>query len=242
MLALGLQLGKSKRSTAWTPASIPGLQLWLDASQIVGLNDGDAVATWTDLSGNGYNATQGTASARPTYQTAEQNSRAGVLADGVDDYLAVTNPTLTDCTLFVVGRMSASTDAYNPPLSFRTVTPGIDVGAPFYLKSNNKWASYPYFPTGGSLDDVGTSASGTAYVIEFPYELAGWSLIVNGSTLGSTTGTAYPSVAGVELFRQASPARYFNGFLFEVLVWNRVLTSNERTTVRAYLNSKWAVY
>src|SRR3990167_5696375 len=53
----------------WAPTDLSNLLLWLDASQITGLNDGDAVASWTDLSGNGNHATQSTAAAKPTYKT-----------------------------------------------------------------------------------------------------------------------------------------------------------------------------
>jgi hypothetical protein len=53
----------------FTPNKLAGLALWLKADAITGLNDGDAIGTWTDSSGNGRNATQGTAGAKPTYKT-----------------------------------------------------------------------------------------------------------------------------------------------------------------------------
>ena len=46
-----------------------GLQLLLDARVITGLNDGDAVASWADSSGNSNNASQATAANRPIYKT-----------------------------------------------------------------------------------------------------------------------------------------------------------------------------
>lgn len=53
-------------------ASIPitlGLQLLLDARSITGLNDGDAVSSWADSSGNANNASQATAARQPIYKT-----------------------------------------------------------------------------------------------------------------------------------------------------------------------------
>ena len=49
---------------------IADAKLWLDASNIngqsnTGLSDGDAISTWVDLSGNGNNALQSTASNQP---------------------------------------------------------------------------------------------------------------------------------------------------------------------------------
>lgn len=74
----------------FSPLQLPGLKLWLDASQITGLVDGDPVATWSDLSGNGNHATQATGSKKPTIQTVTVNGRTFrvVRTDGVDDYLA----------------------------------------------------------------------------------------------------------------------------------------------------------
>jgi hypothetical protein len=57
-----------------SPLSFPDCQLWLDASQIAGLADGDPVVSWNDLSGNAYHAAQATASKQPTYKTSIVNS------------------------------------------------------------------------------------------------------------------------------------------------------------------------
>ena len=81
----------------FSPASLPGLKLWLDAAQITGLNDGDAVTTWADLSGNGNNATQATGSKKPTWKTTY------VDFDGVDDVMATAafDPDTTGITCLV---------------------------------------------------------------------------------------------------------------------------------------------
>ena len=54
---------------------LAGLVLWLSASAIGGLADGDPVVTWPDSSGQGNDVTQATASKRPLYKTAIQNGR-----------------------------------------------------------------------------------------------------------------------------------------------------------------------
>lgn len=76
-------------SSGFKPSHIPGLQLWLDASQIVGLNDGDPVATWSDLSGNSRDNTQATVSKRPIWKTTY------VQFDGVDDFMTGTLPNIS---------------------------------------------------------------------------------------------------------------------------------------------------
>jgi len=63
------------------------LKVWLKADAITGLNDGDAVGTWSDQSGNGYDATQPTSAKRPIYKTGILNGKPVVRFDGVDDQL-----------------------------------------------------------------------------------------------------------------------------------------------------------
>lgn len=230
---------------AFSPASISGLQLWLDASQITGLNDGDVVATWNDLSGNGNNVTQSTVANRPTYQTGEQNGLAGVQFDGVDDYLIESNvPGEYANTTFIVFKSSVSTTNYNAPMSYVSpISLAVDKGAPVYLKSNFHWASYPYYSNGGSVDDQTPIGSfGTAYVACLPFNYTGWTLYINGTSRGSTIGSSNLGVSGLIIGSQVNQGRYLNGFVFEVLNYNRILTSNERNVVTEYLRSKWNLY
>lgn len=48
------------RGAVFSPTSISGLSVWLDASQL-SLNNNDAVTSWADMSGNGRHFTGGTA-------------------------------------------------------------------------------------------------------------------------------------------------------------------------------------
>lgn len=57
------------------PTTIPGLGLWLDASQIIGLGDGDPVASWADESGNGRDAVQADETKQPTYVANALNAK-----------------------------------------------------------------------------------------------------------------------------------------------------------------------
>lgn len=63
-----------------------GAGLVLDARRISGLNDGDAVSTWADASGNGRDST-GTTTQRPLYKTAIQGGQPALLFDGINDRL-----------------------------------------------------------------------------------------------------------------------------------------------------------
>lgn len=103
--------GSSEGSpAAWTPASIPGLRIWQDAAQITGLNDGDAVSSWADSSGNGLALTQATGTKQPLYKTGIFGSQPAVLFDGVDDELLIASHSfsMTAGTLFAVYKATDS--------------------------------------------------------------------------------------------------------------------------------------
>ena len=70
------------------PAILAEAKLWLDASNVDGYNnislsDGDAVSTWTDLSGNGNDAAPKGSANQPTYKGDK------VYFDGSNDYLRI---------------------------------------------------------------------------------------------------------------------------------------------------------
>ena len=70
-------------------AKSAGAGLVLDARRLTGLNDGDAVSTWSDVSGNGRNAT-GVGTERPLYKTAIQGGQPVLRFDGSNDNLSLT--------------------------------------------------------------------------------------------------------------------------------------------------------
>jgi hypothetical protein len=68
----------------FSPASVPGLMFWIDASNsasIGSLSDGDPIGAWTDLSATGANLSAST-TARPTYKVNIANGKAAAYFDG----------------------------------------------------------------------------------------------------------------------------------------------------------------
>lgn len=73
------------RRTAWTPAQLPGLALWLDAADASTITlNGSNVSQWRDKSGNDRHASQATAASQPTYLSTGFNSKPTLQTDGTD--------------------------------------------------------------------------------------------------------------------------------------------------------------
>lgn len=91
--------GGASSPPAWTPASLTGLALWLDATDLATLwqdtgatspvtSSGQSVALWQDKSGSGRHLSQSSAGRRPTYQaTGRDTGQPGVALDDIDDGL-----------------------------------------------------------------------------------------------------------------------------------------------------------
>src|SRR5437016_6260719 len=79
----------------FTPLSMPGLALWLDASRFLGV-DGDSIGTWFDAGGRTAGVTQATASKKPLDKVNILNGWPVSRLDGVDDGLGLTASLLTN--------------------------------------------------------------------------------------------------------------------------------------------------
>lgn len=218
-------------AAAFSPTDIAGLQIWLDASQIVGLNDGDAVATWSDLSGNGYNATQGTASKRPTYQTSEINGKPCVRFDGVDDFL----------------RCSSFSQAQ--PLTVLCVGNSISGGRFFDGATSRLLIGYQ-----GGTDVIffaGTvNAQFSGYALPWPwryytgvFNAASSQQFVNGASVG-TANPGNQSLVDLHVgcgYYLGVPAEFLSGDIAELIIYNSSLSAGNLALLHAYTASKYGL-
>lgn len=69
------------------PTNIAGLQLWLRADSITDVEDGGSVATWSDFSGQGRDASAPATGAQPTFHSIARNGRPAVRFDGTEQIL-----------------------------------------------------------------------------------------------------------------------------------------------------------
>lgn len=219
--------GSSEGSSAWSPASIPGLILWLDASRITGLNAGDAVTTWADLTGNGWDATQATASKKPTYQVV--SGLPVVQTDGIDDWLATTGPDLSATTYTVVGASRWVVANTGRTFSGGSSGAGID-----WLMGH--WTSYTedYYPNGGWVAGPNAGASDTnwrIYAATGDFGNDSWSMYVNGAL---TAGPNNFGINGPDVFclgARRGFSEFSNAQFSFMFVYNRVLTGAEIQTI-----------
>ena len=229
---------------AFTPASISGLQLWLDASDSSTLFQnsngttaataaGDPVGYWGDKSGNGRHATQSDGTKKPALNSSNylQNAKNGILGDGVNDYLITTASgfLVEPYTYFVVVKSLNSN-------RFDRI-----VDSPNENGNFNGWTGNNYVMFSGSLASGGTRTTSTQLCTVLYSNLPVSSLLrINGANSFGPydCGSGSPSTIGIF-------AGTLNGFanvvMYEFLGFNGISDTN-RNLIESYLNTKWGVY
>lgn len=242
--------------TTFTPRSLAGLAGWWDASvqSSVTLN-GSTVSAWADLSGNGRNATQGTASLQPTYSNT-RNSLKVLTFDGSTQFLrGPWQITLTGQTTFAVASMlnQSGASSFGRLFTQTTTTDGTPTGSPnddygisghyIPLIRNSTAAAFMSWRASSARAAVNVtygnwnvwSSTYSSSVIsnaidnETPATFTGSALSTNFHTFGIGRGLASFLTDGC-----------FPGLIGEVIVYSRALSSSEAAAVAAYLRRKWA--
>lgn len=229
--------------SAFSPANITGLVLWLKADALA-LTDGSAVATWTDSSGAGNTASQGTGPNQPIYKTNIANGMPVVRFDGSNDNLTIVDNGTLDLTgdqsIFVVVKYAGTIGALIA--HYETGSPfngwGFDIG----VNGINKlgyWSS----TKGSRLIDAGTIST-TAFHVALVTRTSGTAQFYTDGTAGSnTTGTGnvaqnVTAIIGILPGGSASP---LNGDIAEIIIYNVALSTANRNAVTAYLGTKYGI-
>lgn len=219
--------GLDTTSGSFVPTDIAGCLLWLDASQIVGLSDGDPLVTWDDESGNGNDATavvSGPGSV--TYQTNELNSLPAVLfaATGGQAYITGDHGALSEYSIFIVGRINPATAEQRLYGNSANRLLGANAG---------KWQAYT-----GSFLDSGIATGSSPVVLGLT---AGASRVLSVDGVTTTDGTTASSLNSTYLTSYITIAEFIDGYLFEMIVYNSALGTTDRQTVEAYLATKYGL-
>ena len=226
-IGLGIQNIRPARGGG---SAIPqsGLSLWLKADAGVTLS-GSNVTAWADQSGNGNNFTP--ASGTVVKSNNIIGSNPAILFDGGS---LVGNNIDTAKTIYaVIKTLAESANQYAVILE----TTG---GSLYSAISDTEWGSY-FNSAIGSTQTIPTSTATIIATISddgqtYEYRRNGQQVLTNTDGGGFYTRTA------AYLGNDGSAAQAANIYLSEIIVYNRVPTTQERTQIETYLNTKYAIY
>ena len=214
----------------FTPASLSGLALWLDATAITGLVDADPVGTWSDLSGNGNDATQATAAKKPTYKTNIQNGKPVVRFDGADDYLqtATIGALAQPNTVCIVGALGVGDFLLDG---------GVGGTARHVLLDSGGFVSW----SAGTVVSSTVATPIALSVLTATFNGASSILRRNGAQIKAGNIGAQ-SCDGWTIGGRFNGATVLGGDIAEVVFCSGLLSDALITQVENYYNSKWAIY
>jgi hypothetical protein len=210
------------------------LQLWLTASDPTTLlttagtqaANGNSIATWTDKSGKGLNATQATGSKQPVYQTNQLNGFGGVIWQNNTQY------------------MTGGTGSWRTVVTTRAM-----LGTSYqYLFSSPSLTDFSIRFTGGTTTvsytdgpnvndwDYNTGAPPTQWIngVQSTTGTTVTHILVDQS-LSNTIGTY--SLSSTFLNR----GMYNNDPVYELFVYSSVLNTTQRKLLENYQASEWGL-
>lgn len=200
-----------------------------DSFAALGLADGAAVSTMPDETGTGFgSATQGTASARPTYRAADANfnSQPCIDGDGGDWLRTATGTAIGQpCTVVLVGKSSATG---------QRLVDGAGGGAYQGMLYRSTGAAVNYhwmvYAPSGAGSSIPSDSSTHLFIIELNGSSS--SLQVDGTTAtGLNPGTNSPS--GVTLLNDYAANSAADKFAFYGLI-SGTLTADEKADLLAW--------
>jgi len=226
-------LTKTVYYTQFSPKSIPGASLWLDGADPAGTGvvpaNGATVSTWIDKSGSGYNATGGVS---PTYNT----SQRAIVFNGSSWLTTSYSSVPANETAFIVYQTTSAAVANNCFMIGPT-----NIGGRLILSVNENDGFGLSFKIGsygvanGSRiaqiqNQIYLGTTTVASTTSFVY--------LNG-TQGPSSTLTYSGAGTTQIGTAVSGTAIYIGFIYEIVIFNRLLSNPERQTIESYLAQKW---
>lgn len=230
-----------------TPKSISSLVCWVDAAdtQTITAVSG-AVSAIRNKANSQLTLTQGTGSKQPTTGSRTQNGLNVLDFDGTTDYMVFSANTLLSSpfTLFVVAQYDTSTNLMG--LIGRQTS---SIAGQFCLRKESSGFIFNTFAFGsGSLSSQVAKSGDSSTTIHCVYFQDGGQInysLNNGSFSTGTARSGYDNAVstplGLGCADTASPSNTLDGFVGEVIIYNRILTVGEIIKINRYLANKWGI-
>ena len=221
----------SQNQWKFSPQTIPGCQLWLDAADSRTVTGTTAVTSWKDKSANNLTATYG--GTAPIYTTL--SGYPAIKFSGASSFTTGTMPAgsldSTGITFFTVVTQTLATQLGGLVLATATPEKAIrfDSGYCEYTFNNSS--------VRGQQNDY------TSGIKAFVDSAASLNVFVNGSnTYSSATAVTYQAQTTSTFFQIGIwSTSYLYGYINEIIVFNNAITTIQRQQVEGYLAQKWGL-
>jgi len=208
-----------------------GLQTWHEADGITGLNNGDAISSVPDFSGN--SRTLACSSSKPIFTTNVLNGKPAIVFDGTNNPLVYVGSTFVGKHVFILAAYDDANFAGNYMGLLSSNGGGVSdmaiLGNPSGTRFTDAFGlsgiSYRKQNVSHAYNDMQAPMSGNISIVEMS---SSPSVSYNG---GISLGAWW-----------FDPSAKWKGPVLLCMIWNRELTDAERMRVLFYFNLKYAQY
>ncbi len=264
------KLKTARQLTSSSPvSSIPDVSMWFDATSEYAFatgagtytdvdtpDDQTAIGRWNDMNPRvtaleRKALVQATGNNQPTYYSNAVNDLPALSYDGTNDCLASSSGNVSpsyfssadqQVTIFLVQRFMGTSSSNTSSISWSTA-----VTNRFILFAS--WSGDIFFDSGDASDtrvtyDIPSSSNfyGKPYLISLKRNGADSELWLNTSSIASRDDAgSFVDFSTSAAFEVGGCASRFNGFISELIVFDRALNSEEQSAVESYLSKKWGI-
>jgi len=235
---------QGQKLTVFRPPQVSGLVAWFDASDPSSVQ-GNPVTQWTDKSSNGNSAT---ATTGPTY-TRDAQGRPCISFTGTQWFESAATVPATTHSLIAVhaptytnGSNGSGTYGGNSSLfRFQTIV-GSYVVFPYYVNGPRGYITS--FGLGaGDTTLVENSVAGTASIINANIAPTSQIIYKNGTQQSTEATTLTAGTSPSLTIGRYTPGNleYYQGYVYEMIVYSATLTMSQRQSIEGYLGWKWGL-
>jgi hypothetical protein len=214
------------------PPVTTGLKLHLDASALTGLNDGDTVTTWTDVSGTVPANSTVSYGGTPIYKVGVLNGQPVVRFDNASSFttadLSLQFPSAA--TVFVVTTINNDNQ-----YTLVKANPNVDE---WWRYDNGN--SYPAVFRGNRLEGYCTMPMSGSHLFAITSSASAWEMSINGTSKGVADGN-FNAGGALMIGNHTQSDRALNGDIAEILIYDSVLSASDADLVGAYLAGKYGL-
>ena len=215
---------------------------WLKADTLA-LSDGDAIATWTDRSGNSNDLTQSTEILKPLYKTNILNGHPAILFDGNNDYIQSTISVPNKYSVIAVYKQTVP-GSFSIAVSWGSGISGKTFWSGYIPDSSGQPYPGHLIPASDSATDTYTSS----------VDDTNWHLItgkfdgthITGSDFNTASTPSLDQLSGTLSSSKVTIGGYgdagglnWAGYIAEVFFFNSELSDTDRDLIKSYLKYKY---
>jgi hypothetical protein len=231
-------------STAPSLSATPpawGLQLWLKADTGTTLDANGGVSQWADQGSNQYLATQSSSSNRPVLVTDPGTGEPALYFSG-NQWIGGSDLIAANQDLTIITAASDSTPSYPNYDSVVALGANPGGGAMRGYSYQNGEAQFDIYQNVVNAGVAPDTAQGAVATLTFSRSTGAVAFYLQGAPNGTGNISVNDLASGYVIGQAGWSGADWNGNIYEVLVYNRVLSPSEQQQAEIYLADKYGLY